>query len=411
MLRTFARRGVPIAIVTCALLATAFTGCADAVIVAEGPDRADAASDAPTTSTFTPPPASDGGSSSAEPEALPPMCILTECPEPWATCGASYKCGVNLSNDPKNCGACGVVCPTSVGPLHVGSTCAGGSCQYDCTPPASDGSAVYRNCDGFIENGCEVNIQADANNCGACGNKCADGLRCVLGQCGCPTGTTDCNGKCVDLLNDPSNCSACGNACSQTVAPDGGTLPAAPANMKYTCQAGQCGALVCNYPYQDCDHDRSNGCEANTQSDVNNCAVCGNVCAPGKICAPDGASNPGISRCICDFGTLCGGGTTGQNTQCADLQTDINNCGSCLNKCPGQNIPNSRPTCDQGVCGIECVDGFGDCDGNPANGCETNLTMDGSNCGTCGNQCDLGAGQPCIEGKCAMTDCDGGITH
>ncbi|AKU93601.1 hypothetical protein AKJ09_00265 [Labilithrix luteola] len=415
MLRQFARRGVPIAIVTCALLASVFAGCADAVIVAEGPDRADASSDAPTTSTFTPPPSTeDGGDASMTPDVpkLPPMCIETECPEPWATCGASYKCGINLSNDNSNCGACGVACPASVAALHVGSYCASGSCQYDCSPPSIDGTAVYKNCDGLIENGCEVNIQGDTNNCGACGNKCAQGEHCIMGQCGCPTGMTDCNGKCIDLTSDTGNCGACGNVCSTTIAPDGGTLPPAPTNMQYVCANSQCGVLTCKSTYRDCDHDQSNGCEVNTGSDPNNCAVCGNVCAPGKICAAQGSpGTSGIPRCLCESGTLCGGPGTGTNYACVDLQTDINNCGSCLNKCPGQNIPNTRPTCDQGVCGLECVDGFGDCDGIPTNGCETKLTVDGSNCGACGNKCDLGAGQPCIEGKCAMTDCDAGETH
>jgi hypothetical protein len=41
--------------------------------------------------------------------------------------------------------------------------------------------------------------------------------------------------------------------------------------------------------------------------------------------------------------------------------------------------------CAGGACTVTaCVGGFGNCDGNPANGCEANLTSDPSNCGGCG---------------------------
>jgi subtilase family serine protease len=49
--------------------------------------------------------------------------------------------------------------------------------------------------------------------------------------------------------------------------------------------------------------------------------------------------------------------------------SDPLHCGACGNVCPGG--PNATPTCSSSTCGLTCQSGFSDCDGNPANGCET----------------------------------------
>jgi hypothetical protein len=67
-------------------------------------------------------------------------------------------------------------------------------------------------------------------------------------------------------------------------------------------------------------------------------------------------------------------------------------------------------SCNKGICAYECATGFADCNGSSADGCETNLRTHAGNCGACGNACDVAAGQPCVEGKCLMTDCDAGVT-
>jgi hypothetical protein len=52
------------------------------------------------------------------------------------------------------------------------------------------------------------------------------------------------------------------------------------------------------------------------------------------------------------------------------------------------SLPNATGTCSKGVCGGDvCQSGFGNCDGNSANGCEDNVTSDPNNCGGCGNVC------------------------
>ncbi|MDC0712284.1 CARDB domain-containing protein [Stigmatella sp. ncwal1] len=49
-----------------------------------------------------------------------------------------------------------------------------------------------------------------------------------------------------------------------------------------------------------------------------------------------------------------------------------------------------------------CAPGYGNCDGNPANGCETDLTSDVNHCGTCGTTCP---GQATTVGVCMASQC------
>jgi hypothetical protein len=51
--------------------------------------------------------------------------------------------------------------------------------------------------------------------------------------------------------------------------------------------------------------------------------------------------------------------------------------------------------CSQGPCA--CIPGFGNCDGEDANGCETDLSSGSEHCGACGHDCQ---GGDCIAGKC-----------
>ena len=83
---------------------------------------------------------------------------------------------------------------------------------------------TWADCNGFPEDGCEVNLAADELNCGECGFTCTiDGGMgvCSEGLCGeglCGEGLADCNfdredGCEVDLRSDALNCGGCGNDC------------------------------------------------------------------------------------------------------------------------------------------------------------------------------------------------------
>ncbi|AKU95072.1 Tryptophan synthase alpha chain [Labilithrix luteola] len=359
--------------------------------------------------SFIPTPDPDGGETVTVDAGVPPTetvkaCIGTECTWPHATCddGAVARCNVDLLTDNNNCGACGHVC-SNYAPLYVATRCSNGQCKPFCS------QSGLLDCNGLIDDGCETQIAIDANNCGSCGNKCADGQPCNNGVCGCAPGQVICNGQCVDIASDRNNCGACGNVCPI------GSKPCdpkdIPPNSKYTCSQGVCGKFVCNGGFADCNGDMAfgcgstDGCETDIIYDANNCGGCGNKCAPGQFCRLGPGGRP---TCLCGPGeTACGaiGSPTG-NIYCYDLSNDPNNCGACGHVCP--TAPNATAVCKSGICGLKCPANRADCNGSWADGCEIDLLTNMNNCGACGNACDSDAGQPCINGSCLMVECDAG---
>ncbi|AKU98231.1 Tryptophan synthase alpha chain [Labilithrix luteola] len=343
----------------------------------------------------------------------PLMCKGTECPSPFATCaaesGPAYKCGTDLSSDSNNCGACGNKCLTYE-PLRMNSRCVDGACEVECRNSLTV-QTDYRNCNGKIDDGCEVDAYTDHDNCGACGHKCGDKETCINGQCGCPAGLIACPDssepsgvRCLDPKTDDDNCGACGHACWEE-APPAGSCDPSPPGMNYGCVAGTCGHLKCGQDLRDCNNDvgpgkcDSDGCEVDVTRDPNNCGGCGIKCVGAEECIDEGNGWECAVPCVRSGKSMCPNG-------CADLLGDPSNCGGCDNNC-GTAGPNEVRSCKKGRCSVECATGFADCNGDPSDGCEANLLVNPGNCGTCGNQCDVGAGQPCIEGKCLMTECTG----
>lgn len=91
---------------------------------------------------------------------------------------------IDLSSNAQHCGACGNTCLG--GPNTTGS-CVNGTCQ-------AQGCALgWANCNGSLADGCEMHIQTNPTNCGACGISCMAGATCVAGLCmGGMTGPTPC---------------------------------------------------------------------------------------------------------------------------------------------------------------------------------------------------------------------------
>ena len=349
-------------------------------------------------------PADAGEASLVEPELL---CIGTECPPPFATCpprqggitppGPVYKCQNDLMTDNDNCGECGHTCP-SIPRLKVVSTCIGGKCVPLCW------DKTVRDCNGIIEDGCETYIGSDPKNCGECGNVCPDGVNCIDGHCGCPPGRMQCGFQCVDPKTDDANCGSCGNVCGD--APD---AEAPPPNMQYGCGDGECGKLRCiqnnQVQWENCDGKLDNGCEVDLRTlDPENCGACGVKCGAGETCR---RFADGHVACGCEPNlTMCG---TENAPTCVDIATNVEHCGACNHACPFNMLfakPHQFASCEDGLCGLTCEPGWGDCNGNTADGCETNLMVHGGNCGACGHACDTAAGQPCINGTCLMVACE-----
>ena len=89
---------------------------------------------------------------------------------------------------------------------------------------------------------------------------------------------------------------------------------------------------------------------------------------------------------------------------------DPDHCGACGHACGGAH---ASATCEQGACVLSCDAGFDDCDGVAANGCEADLSTT-ENCLACGVVCGGGAhatatcgasgcGHTCVAG---WDDCD-----
>jgi hypothetical protein len=104
----------------------------------------------------------------------------------------------------------------------------------------------------------------------------------------------------------------------------------------------------------------------------------------------------------------CPSGQQRCGEQCVDLTASVNDCGACGTRCQGAD--NAVAVCVAGRCALTCAAGFGNCDNNAANGCETNLSTTVSACGACGRACSLANATPvCMGGQCAVGSCTTGF--
>ncbi len=123
-------------------------------------------------------------------------------------------------------------------------------------------------------------------------------------------------------------------------------------------------------------------CNANKQ-----CVAClaDKDCQPGNICKTTNLGAACVPGCVDD--ARCPNGQKCCNAQCVDPTKDVNNCGACGKPCAANH---ARPTCAAGVCKAgACDPGWGDCNGDGSDGCETNLRVDANNCTMCGMKCAI----------------------
>jgi hypothetical protein len=176
---------------------------------------------------------------------------------------------------------------------------------------------------------------------------------------------------------------------------------AARPNAVASCVASAC-VYACAAGFADCDGNPANGCEVNTASDTSNCGRCRNLCPP----AVGGVATCSAGAC----GQLCPRGQSNCTGFCRDTNTDASNCGACGRACA---LPNATAVCTAGACAVgTCNAGFANCDGNPANGCETDVRTSVTNCGACRRVCPAptGGSATCASSTCG-TACPTGQTN
>jgi hypothetical protein len=410
----------------------------------------------------------NGGHKEGDPLTGP--CVPKSCTQ------LGYECGTA----PDGCGGV-VICGTCKGGLHCGGggqnrcgtdpctpkTCAqvSASCGYasdtcataldcgGCPAPLTCGGGGWPNVCGCVPKSC---IQLDAEcgtapdgcggivSCGECpgGQTCggAGPNRCGSGSCApktcaqqgasCGVVSDDCAsaidcGRCAapsvcgggGLANQcgctPKSCVSLSLSCGTAENGCGGTLQCGSCslpNATAACVSGSCKLSGCDAGFDDCDGNPQNGCETNLLANPTHCGACGNVCAAPEGTPTCNAGVCSISTCNSGRGDCDGDPANGCET---DLGSSSDHCGFCGNGCA---YANASGRCASGSCQLEsCSPGFGNCDGSEASGCETDLGASLEHCGGCGRSCSppANATAACSGGSCDFAciapfeDCDG----
>ncbi|MCA9576018.1 MAG: hypothetical protein KC668_11310 [Myxococcales bacterium] len=335
-------------------------------------------------------------------------CRVEQCPPDRLDCDNSAGNGCEVAMDAFNCGQCGRNC---MGPSVQNATCNAGNCQItQCQPGRAD-------CDGDPANGCETNTSSSDEHCGGCnfmgGQLCgftSNGqTRCIGGTCQvtfCAANHADCNGMPNDGCEEDLNVSQ--DHC-------GGCFRSCGADTGRHYLAGSCFQGVCERPCEmgwgDCNNNPVDGCERQIDGfDMQHCGGCNQPClarqnAQGAFCSGGVCQDmclPGFQDCNMNPGDGCE----------TDITRDLTHCGGCAGM-GGTTCDfgagGEPPVCELGVCRLLCPAGSGSCDGDPMTGCETDTRSDRDHCGACGNFCPDGPSGfgACVNSACTLM-CDPG---
>ncbi|MFT3712556.1 MAG: MopE-related protein [Archangium sp.] len=373
------------------------------------------------------------------------VCSIGSCSMGRANCNQQYAdgCEVDVTTDTMHCGQCNQACMTpNATPACVVGMCRVGMCNQG-----------FANCNGQVMDGCEVDTTSSVGNCGACNAVCnaanannscvnsvcqftcqanwwdADGIRsngceyaCIRSNNGveqCDGIDNDCDNRIdedFDLTSNPLHCGMCNRACS---APFASTA----------CTNSSCGITSCNAGRANCNGQYVDGCEVNTNVELNNCGGCNQQCAPQNATPRCNMGSCQIQSCNTNWANC--------NNQVSDgcevnTTTSTQNCGGCGMAC---NLANAAPVCLNGICAIgSCLPGFYNLNNTALDGCEYacsvtnngveacdnvdndcdgtidegfNLSNDLNNCGMCGRQCVAPnvTNAACVAGSCTVVQC------
>lgn len=119
---------------------------------------------------------------------------------------------------------------------------------------------------------------------------------------------------------------------------------------------------------------------------------------------------PGALSSAMAPGTDCGDGFKVCGGQCVSMDDPRHGCGA--DGCDACVTENAAPRCDAlRMCAVDvCHKGFGDCDADRHNGCETNLLINPDHCGACDVVCPpLAHAERGCGGGCTIWRCDSGF--
>jgi hypothetical protein len=295
------------------------------------------------------------GAPSLDPERCGPACAACDasradrCVGGLCACGEGPACAAGdsccdaectvLEDDPRHCGACGVRCAEGLRNV-TRPACLGGACDYEACLPG------FLDCDGERANGCET--AADLANCGACGADCQAGVQAAEGA------------RCAFL-------------------PDGGRA---------------CDYAACALEALDCDGERANGCE--TPRSAAACAACGDDCqaegTDGPLCLHAQQGGGEEFRCGCALAGDCA--QAGGLARCCAgrcvAPDDPRHCGACGRACSPERGGDLCLDPIRGRCGCR-----GNADCGPFELC-------------CGEVCVPRAAEQCLACGQACTPAEGG---
>jgi len=130
-------------------------------------------------------------------------------------------------------------------------------------------------------------------------------------------------------------------------------------------------------------------------------------CGGMQKCSPSGQC---VDGCDLDAGINCAGGKTCCNGLCLDTTSDALNCGACGTAC---STVNGTPKCSGSACSWSCAAGFAHCSGTNNTGCETNVKTSLTHCGSCGTNCTIQVQNAnnitCNSGSCTFSTCQMGF--
>jgi hypothetical protein len=303
----------------------------------------------------------------------------------------------------------------SCGECPTGTTCGGGGVPNVC------GCATSASCAGkcgIVPDGCGGTM-----DCGGCTAPQTCGGGGVPNVCGC-TPTATCTGKCGSIPDGCGGTVSCGTCPAPQTCGGGGVPNVCGCTPTATC-TGRCGSIpdgcggtvpcgecaageTCNSSgacVPRCMDGIKNGQETDVDCGGPTCVQCllGQACLATSDCGPQAASGQNVECATNVCSCMSGWGNCDSNRSNAcetDLRINVSHCGGCGIACPAR--ANAVTSCAGGTCGFTCNAGYGNCDASATNGCETNLSTSAANCGACGHAC--ASSQRCVASQCVAPD-------